>query len=763
MNLYKKIIICNSTDKINLTAKSHGLHNYKFMSEHEAVEGAFFKLEKKAVLFIHLKYHLPISISKEMLTYLYYIEDKEYNSLKLSRMKGIKKELEKRGLITIDEGKRRLLSSHDVVFYNKLESKKRKLVASKLNASFIHSPSNLSKYSIYYAQSIEAEFVFVFQQIIKLLNSGIGLNEISILNVSSNDYSILHKMSALFKISVAIPPKGNTNNTIWIHNFFMLLKSKSAMKDVLVEIEEYNKDLLYEKIIEIINEYDLMEVKPLDTVSLFRQLLSETQYDSIVFKEAISLNDFSANYSFFVNFNDGKAPSLHKDEGYLSSLELEELNLDSIDGYNQLLQEEALNQISSLKNLIITYHLQEDGIKSNPSPLLERMESQVSEAVYEYGLSKEMDKIWLATLVETYQKYGIPNESIKEYNLDFLKNRFDNSFKFQNKQLYNDFLSSKERMVLSYTTMKQYNSCPFSYYVEKILGVNDYEENLGATLGTFVHEILENFYNESFSIKEHALELIAKMKTAKEKFYANSMLYAIKEIMHFNVEHESKATLSMRLTEEKIEEKLNDSFVFVGIMDKVLYQVCGDEVYVAIIDYKTSMNDVLSLDNLEDGLNLQLPTYIYLLSLSETFKNKKMNIIGIYLQHVSNIKYENKEDMKSGFRLQGYSINNPSLIAKLDPDYIKSDYIRSLSYSNDKFGYYSKILSNQDFSNLKELVEMQIKKTCDNITACEFPLQPIKILDSKTNACLYCSYKDICYVKEENFIAIEKKPFREAK
>lgn len=76
------------------------------------------------------------------------------------------------------------------------------------------------------------------------------------------------------------------------------------------------------------------------------------------------------------------------------------------------------------------------------------------------------------------------------------------------------------------------------------------------------------------------------------------------------------------MLEGNIEVKVDELFTFNGRIDKMLYKLDGDNAYIAIIDYKTG-GDKPSLNNLEDGLNLQLPSYIYLASNMDEFKDKK--------------------------------------------------------------------------------------------------------------------------------------------
>ncbi|MBO7677695.1 MAG: PD-(D/E)XK nuclease family protein, partial [Erysipelotrichaceae bacterium] len=52
---------------------------------------------------------------------------------------------------------------------------------------------------------------------------------------------------------------------------------------------------------------------------------------------------------------------------------------------------------------------------------------------------------------------------------------------------------------------------------------------------------------------------------------------------------------------------INGNRTFTGKIDKLIY----DDKNMAIIDYKTGSSDI-SLDDIEYGLSMQLPIYVYL-------------------------------------------------------------------------------------------------------------------------------------------------------
>ena len=69
---------------------------------------------------------------------------------------------------------------------------------------------------------------------------------------------------------------------------------------------------------------------------------------------------------------------------------------------------------------------------------------------------------------------------------------------------------------------------------------------------------------------------------------------------------------SMKEKEIYVNKDKNIKVTFKGVIDKVLYKEEDNKTYLVVIDYKTGSSDAIDLKNMEYGLNLQLPIYLYL-------------------------------------------------------------------------------------------------------------------------------------------------------
>ena len=112
----------------------------------------------------------------------------------------------------------------------------------------------------------------------------------------------------------------------------------------------------------------------------------------------------------------------------------------------------------------------------------------------------------------------------------------------------------------------------------------------------------------------------------KDKFYFSQMNEILEDLISFNKRHEELSELKNVLCEEHIIYE-EGNLKFHGFIDKLLYVEIDGEIYAAIMDYKTG-KDYITLDNVEDGFHLQLPSYMYLVSHALVIlykKNEKSN------------------------------------------------------------------------------------------------------------------------------------------
>ncbi len=760
MKLLCDYIITDKDTKKSLLVSEDGISKCKFLTFEELRDILIFKIEDEALLYVYEKYKLPFSLIKEIFSYMYYVNSNNENE-KIKLIEDIKNDLILNQLISFDEIKARTFKNKNIVFYNAKKSKNIKYLFDLLkvnnNVSYYDEESKLLPL-VYKALNNDYEIQFVFQRIIDLLINGVAIEDIAICNVGKDDYSILNKYQNIYNVSVNVPASGNVLNAKMVNDLFVNLTNYNNLIEAVQKLNSNDDSYIFGLIIDIINQYNLTNYSIRTTVDFFKHILENKKYEPIIYDKAIKINDCNARYQFFINFNEGIAPTTIKDEGYLSSNDLKLLGLDSVDEMNKINLHALENTITTKEGLVLTYHHTKDGKIVNPSKLVSNLNLKVVDIKYEYGKSIVADKINLAAINENYNRYGVYNDVLDIYDTSFLRDTYNHSFKFNNKAIFNEYLNKLDKLTLSYTSMSNFFKCSFAYYLNKFLRLSEYEDTLGATLGQFAHKILEDSYNDDFNLEVNKDKYFEVFKTSKEKFFGEIMFSLVKKVIEFNKESEERSALDQKMLEGNIDVKVDELFTFNGRIDKMLYKLDGDNAYIAIIDYKTG-GDKPSLNNLEDGLNLQLPSYIYLASNMDEFKDKKITIIGIYLQKINMANTD--KDIKNTFKLEGYTINDKDVISILDPTFNNSKYIYGLKTNNDgSINKNSKVLTSDDFKKLKNIVADRIKDVVSNIYACNFKIAPIKMPGDKVDACKYCKFSDICFVQEDDYRKISEKGYK---
>lgn len=752
------IITDNDTKKSILTSQEE-ISKRKFLTFEELRDILIFKVSDEALIYVYEKYKLSFSLIREIFTYIYYIKDDKKNE-KLKLILDIKNDLISNNLISYDEIKKNTFKNKNIVFYNAQKNKRVQYLFDLLKVN-----NNVSYYDkevkeapiVYKAQNNDYEIQFVFQQIIDLLNNGVAMQDIAICNVSGDDYSFLNKYQNIYNVSVNVPASGNVLNAKMVNDFFLNLANTNSLIEAIEALDAKDDPYIFGLLIDIINQYNLTNYTTKAIASFFKYILENKKYEPVIYDKAIRVNDYNAKYQFFINFNEGLAPTTIKDEGFLSSDDLKLMGLDNIDEINKVNLNALKSKITTKAGLVLTYHHTKDGKVVNPSKLVLNLNLKVVDANFEYGKSIIADKINLAQITENYKRYGVYDDILDIYDTNFLNDTYDHQFKFNNKEIFTSYLKNLDKLSLSYTSMSNFSKCSFAYYLNKFLKLREYEDTLGATLGSFAHKILEDSYNEDFDIDKDKDKYFEVFKTNKEKFYGDIMLSLVKKLIEFNKECEEEGSLDQRMLEGNIDVEIDDLFTFNGRIDKMLYKIDGDNVYVAIIDYKTG-SDKPSLSNLDDGLNLQLPSYIYLASNMSEFKDKKITFVGIYLQKI-NMANQDK-DIRNTFKLEGFTIDNLEAISVFDPTFNNSRYIKGLKTNSDGTIYKkSPILTEDDFKNLNNIVVSRIKEVVKDIYACDFKIAPMKIAASKVDACKYCKFSDICFVQENDYRNLKEKGY----
>ena len=224
-----------------------------------------------------------------------------------------------------------------------------------------------------------------------------------------------------------------------------------------------------------------------------------------------------------------------------------------------------------------------------------------------------------------------------------------------------DLLLSKEvaeglfpdRMTLSHSRLDAFHDCPFSYFLDRVLGLKATEEaTFGANhIGLYVHAVLEEFFHrpdrdpESMGPKEirrfvedFSRDYLAGVGQGLENTprlaYLFDKLRRSTELLVQHVQEEisegefNRSFTELPLVPDDVPEKLADNptalrvtgftddgggTLYVnGTVDRVDVAKLGDDVYLRVVDYKTGSKE-LDLKDVERGDSPQLLLYLFAL------------------------------------------------------------------------------------------------------------------------------------------------------
>ena len=113
---------------------------------------------------------------------------------------------------------------------------------------------------------------------------------------------------------------------------------------------------------------------------------------------------------------------------------------------------------------------------------------------------------------------------------------------------------------------------------------------------------------------------------------------------------------------------------------------------------------------------------------------------------------ELKENM---LKLVGYSTDQEEVLEKFDITYKDSSFINGLKKKKEGFYAYSKVLNDKQMKNLDTLVSNKIENAIEKILEGDFSINP-KRIGQNIVGCEYCSYRDLCYKTEKDYIDLEK-------
>lgn len=730
-------------------------YNIKFMSLEDFIKKYIFDYNNKTIYYLMKEYDINLSSALVYINNLYYISDKLDNN-KMNILKEMKEYLDNNKLLIYNDRFREYIKDKEIYIYGYDYLDKYTLsILKDLNYKVIdykYRDNNI--YDVYEFDYIDDEVIFVIDRIYELLRKNIDINKIKL--IITNEYKeVIYRLFKIYNLPISIKKRS--------------IYSIKVVKDVLSNLDNIDNNLdiikdddIKDKVVKVLNNYSFINDKE-EVRELIVNDLKNTYLDEGSSGIKISnINDYfeDDDYVFLLGFNKENIPVLYKDNEYFSDKEKEILGYDTSNELNINKKIEVIKKIKNINNLIITYKLRDNNNSYTMSDLLIDI-NIIKDYKISYNNSDMANKILLANKLDNLVKYNVKEDDLdllySNYNIPYMK--YDNKYHNIDKNKLYKYLDNK--LLLSYTAINNYEKCKFKYYISNILKINIINNDFNIIIGNVAHYILSHIDDKDFDIDNSYNNYLKSIRplTNRELFILSNIKDELSTIIKVIRDQYQYISLDQSMKEKEIyvNKDKNIKVTFKGVIDKVLYKEEDNKTYLVVIDYKTGSSDAIDLKNMEYGLNLQLPIYLYLSSKMEL---KNIKVVGFYLQKLFNMPSINgtndyDEERAKTLKLEGYSINEENILSKFDNNYSNSNIIKSMKVTPKGFSSNSKVLSEEEINTMIDNTDKIIDTAIKDILEGDFSINP-KVINGKSISCDRCEYKEICYQRENDIVYINR-------
>lgn len=597
-------------------------------------------------------------------------------------------------------------------------------------------------------------------------------------------------------------------------------KEYSEVRDIFIDVLEQAVDVLGN---EVMNLDEFMKVLNIG-LSQYEMGLIPVALDQVNIGDITRIKSRGTKALYIIGVNDGVLPSASKEEGILSDNDREILLEKGIslasDTRTKIFEEQFLVYTAftiAEEYLVVTYPLADfEGKSQRPSIIVHRLKKilpNVKEESEGFKLvNDKYDKISakIPTLnelmiairknydgaeIEDYWKYVYDwylREPKWKERIEYVRkgleytNLENNISKEKAKKLYED---NKNKISLSVSRLERYAQCPFAYYIQYGLKAKDRKiyEFTAPDLGSFMHEILDEFTNEikekdlkwSDLSKENCRNIINSLVDNQVKNNKSSILNSSKRYSYFTDRFKRILTKSVMVISEqmkrsdfeiyknelafgfskdvnsiKLDLPSGESFYLNGRIDRVDKLNLDGETYLRIIDYKTGSKK-FDLNKFYNGLQMQLLVYLdALINNSENIvENQAMPGAILYFRIDDPIlkskgdltEEEIKSEVLKELKLEGLLLDDVKVVKAMDNTLEPGTHSLIIPANMKKAGDLGKnkaLITMEQFELLRKYVNEKMVEICQNMIEGKIDIEPCK--ENKNIVCDYCNYSHIC-------------------
>jgi CRISPR/Cas system-associated exonuclease Cas4 (RecB family) len=693
---------------------------------------------------------------------------KSYPSPKLEALKPLQEKLIGEGYLYKLPNPERSFEGRNVVISGYQDSMRISSVLGELHnmaISYDNEERPAKPLRIAYAfEDIYDELKDVFNRIAADLDSGTPIERIFLAGVDDSYENLLFEFSKRYGFAIVPTQRRSLADSAIYHAFKPLYLSR-PLPEAFQALEGLYPDSADVAALEaVFSRFPSLPKTAEVLSSFFDKLLSRTAQEAPAYQNVVRvLEGYVAPkdaHVYLLNFAMGVFPPLAAEGDYLTDGEAALLGLPTSGDLskewalevNALLDSSALRYVAYKKKAFGALYfpsglLEEKGFATVKNPRLGFDYSLDKEALLEASLrDEEVNYLYVDPRLRALEK-GNPLPDYR--NFDYRYQAFCP-------------LDPKAKRSYSPTQLKKYYGCPFSYYLERILAIEENEPSFSSRIGTLFHAVMEALYERKpFDFETEWASALQEESQTNGPFgpKESALLLRLKDecrnAVDFYQSHDSLLSDPSVKTEEPftLESEENPLVSFSGQFDKIVSFGKAARYYI-IVDYKSG-SERFDEGMLPYGLSLQLPYYAYYAEHSPALKNEEL--IGLFIGPILSTRLvkDEKESLEKfnndKFKLEGVFANDITKLLALDPSAYKSTFIRSLAYS-EKGGFYAyslpKAKSPEDFRAFSASAKQLTLAADERIRKGDFAIAPA-VYKTAFDACAYCSFRDVCYRKDE--------------
>jgi len=692
--------------------------------------------------------------------------EKSYLSSKLEALKPLQKRLVERGLLYKIPNPERSFENKNVVISGYQDTSKISAVLGELHNMAIcydtvEIPANPLRIAYEFNDAYD-ELHDVFNRMADDLASGTPIDSLYLLGVDPSYFDLVKRFSKHYGFTVHTPTKRSLYDSAVYHAFRprYLARGEEALP-ALLEENGQSKDAA--ALYRLFRRYLSLGHDEKTLRSFFDEIAKKTGVDEPSYTNVVRLLDGfippKNAHVYFVSCQMGAFPPVAAEGDYLSDSEMAELGLAMSSEMTEEWALELSALLDSAELRFLSYKKKAFGAVYFPSGLLEEKGFKIEKSpILPYDYSDDKEALLEATLLDDEVNYLRVDKRLNALKVGTPLPDY-RSFDYT----YHPFVSVNPREPRSYspTQLKKFYGCPYSYYLERILAIEENSMTFFSRVGTIFHAVMKDLYASSaFDFETSWSEALASEASENGAFNAkeNALFLRLKEECFYAVAfyqtHDSLLIDPAYRTEEpfSLESGENPLVSFKGQFDKIV-SFGKEKRYFVVIDYKTG-SERFSEELLPYGLSMQLPYYAYYAMHDSAFENQEL--IGLFIgpilsgRLVKDAKDSLEKFNSDKFRLEGVFAKDIDKMLAFDPSAMKSDFIRSLSYGKKGFpkNALARAKSPEEFATLAESAKKLTLEADEKIRQGDFPIAPLNV-KGKFDACANCSFRDVCYRKDE--------------